>query len=129
MLKPAFLLLLITVVLNTMGSLLIKKGSSATVSEESIRSAQTLVTHMLSSLDIYVNVYTMTGLAFLGLSFVFFVFILSKVPLSVAQPMLAMSYIPIAIGAYFLFGESITLGKIVGILVIITGVCFVSSEL
>ena len=122
MFRPEFLLLLTSVALNSVGSLLIKKGANAIVEQESVRSFQGLINHMLPA----VNVFTISGLALLGISFVLFVLVLSKLPLSIAQPMLAMTYIFVAIGAYFVFGEAITASKIAGVMVIVLGVYLVS---
>ena len=53
---------------------------------------------------------------------------LSRVPVSVAYPMLSVGYIVNAVLAYFLFGESIGAQKIVGIGFIIVGVFLVARS-
>lgn len=125
MLKVEFSLLLTSVVLNSVGSVLIKKGANAIVEQEPVRSLKGLVLHMLPAL----NLFTLSGLALLGMSFVVFVLLLSKVPLSVAQPMLAMTYIITAVAAYFIFNEPLTFSKIAGIVTIVFGVYLLSSNL
>ena len=47
---------------------------------------------------------------------------LSRVPVSIAYPMLSMGYIVNAIAAYFLFGEALGAQKILGICIITVGV-------
>lgn len=123
MLKIEVLLLLTSVGLNSTGSLLIKKGADAIIEQEPVRSIAGLFNHMLPA----VNIFTFAGLACLGLSFVVFILLISRVQLSIAQPMLAMAYIIIMIGAHFIYGEPITGTKIAGSFVIIFGVYLLSS--
>lgn len=125
MFRPELLLLLASVALNSVGSLLIKKGADAILEEQVVRSFKGIVQHMLPAL----NVYTISGLGLLGISFVLFVLVLSRLPLSIAQPMLAMTYIFVAFGAYFVFGEAITATKIAGVVIIVFGVYLVSLGL
>ncbi len=73
------------------------------------------------------NVYTVAGMTLLVISFVMFLVILSKVSVSIAQPMLSLSYIFIAVGAFFFYGEPLSAMKIVGIAVIIIGVTVLSQ--
>ncbi len=51
---------------------------------------------------------------------------LSRVPVSVAYPMLSVGYVINAIAAYYLFGESVTISKWLGIGFIIVGVWLVA---
>lgn len=53
---------------------------------------------------------------------VFWFIVLSRLPLSVAYPMQAFAYVLALIPAYFVFHESITPSKIVGVAVILFGV-------
>ncbi len=53
---------------------------------------------------------------------------LSRVPVSVAYPMLSVGYIVNAFAAYLLFGESITAQKLVGIGFIVIGVYLVARS-
>lgn len=73
------------------------------------------------------NVYTVLGLALLGLGFVMYVALVSRVQVSIAQAMLSLAYIFVAVGASVFFGEALTLQKIFGIGVIIVGVYFISG--
>jgi multidrug transporter EmrE-like cation transporter len=51
---------------------------------------------------------------------------LSRVPVSVAYPMLSLGYVINAIAAYYLFGESVTITRWLGIGFIIVGVWLVA---
>ena len=53
---------------------------------------------------------------------------LSRIPVSVAYPMLSVGYIVNAVLAYLLFGESLTAQKMVGIGFIIVGVFLVARS-
>ena len=51
---------------------------------------------------------------------------LSRVPVSIAYPMLSIGYVVNAVAAYYLFGESLGLSRWLGIGFIIVGVYLVS---
>jgi multidrug transporter EmrE-like cation transporter len=53
---------------------------------------------------------------------------LSKVPVSIAYPMLSIGYVINAIAAYYLLGESVTPMRFAGIGVIIVGVFIVARS-
>jgi multidrug transporter EmrE-like cation transporter len=62
------------------------------------------------------------GLTCYGVSVVLWLGALSRVPVSVAYPMLSAGYVVNAIAAAFLFGEALTVPKIAGILLVVAGV-------
>jgi multidrug transporter EmrE-like cation transporter len=47
---------------------------------------------------------------------------LRETPLTVAYPMVALSYIIIFVGSYFLFAEPITLTKLLGAVLVVAGI-------
>jgi multidrug transporter EmrE-like cation transporter len=51
---------------------------------------------------------------------------LSRVPVSIAYPMLSLGYVVNAVAAYFLFGEALTVSRWLGIGFIIVGVWLVA---
>jgi multidrug transporter EmrE-like cation transporter len=53
---------------------------------------------------------------------------LSRVPVSVAYPMLSLGYVVNAALAYWLFGESLSMQKVLGIGFIIVGVFLVARS-
>ena len=61
-----------------------------------------------------------------ALSVVIWVLALSRVPVSIAFPLLSMAYIVTAVAAWYLLGEALSLTKLVGIGVIILGVIIIS---
>jgi multidrug transporter EmrE-like cation transporter len=52
---------------------------------------------------------------------------LSRVPVSVAYPMLSLGYVINAVAAYYLFGESVTVTRWLGVGFIIVGVWLVAK--
>ena len=68
------------------------------------------------------------GIACYVVSLAVWILALSRVPVSVAYPMLSVGYIVNAIGAWLLFGESLTAQKLVGIGFIIVGVWLVARS-
>jgi multidrug transporter EmrE-like cation transporter len=61
-----------------------------------------------------------------ALSVVIWILALSRVPVSIAFPMLSMAYIVNAVAAWYLLGEAFSLTKVVGMGVIILGVIIIS---
>ena len=61
-----------------------------------------------------------------ALSVVIWILALSRVPVSIAFPMLSMAYIVNAIAAWWLLGEAFNPTKLVGMAVIIVGVIILS---
>lgn len=61
-----------------------------------------------------------------ALSVIIWILALSRVPVSIAFPMLSMAYVVNAVAAWYLLGEAFSLTKVVGIGVIILGVVIIS---
>lgn len=68
------------------------------------------------------NTYIAVGYFCLVLRGIVWVFILRKIELSVAYPIISISFVIILIFSYFLFGEQIPPQKVIGTLFIIGGV-------
>jgi len=61
-----------------------------------------------------------------GISVVVWILALSRVPVSIAFPMLSMAYVVNAVAAHYLLGEDFNVTKLVGMGVIIIGVIIIS---
>lgn len=122
MVKVDFLLLALATIINAIASILIKKGANALVGGAKFGHES-----LLRIIAPAVNIYTISGLVLLGLSFIVFIFVVSRVNISIAQPILALAYVFTAIAAYFVFGEKLILSQIIGIGVILIGVYLVSG--
>lgn len=68
------------------------------------------------------------GFACYAISIVVWIMALSRVPVSVAYPMLSIGYIVNALAAWWLFGEILSAGKWMGIAFIIVGVWLVARN-
>jgi drug/metabolite transporter (DMT)-like permease len=66
----------------------------------------------------------LAGLTVYALSTVCWLFALSKLKLSVAYPMVSLSYVLVTIGAAVMLGEVISRNQIIGLSLIIAGVVF-----
>ena len=119
----SFSLVLAGVLLNAAAQLLLKAGTNR-------------IGEFAFSLDNVVPVgikvasspFVLGGLACYAVSVVVWILALSRVPVSVAYPMLSIGYIVNAFAAWFLFGESLTAQKLVGIGFIIVGVWLVARS-
>lgn len=74
---------------------------------------------------VMISPYILSGLFLYGMATILWLFILTKVPLSVAYPIQSIAYILAVFGAYFFFQEEITLWKVIGVILIMAGVSFI----
>jgi multidrug transporter EmrE-like cation transporter len=72
--------------------------------------------------------YFVAGVACYMISLVVWIMGLSRVPVSVAYPMLSLGYVINAVAAYYLFGESVTMTRWLGIGFIVLGVWLVAKS-
>jgi multidrug transporter EmrE-like cation transporter len=79
-------------------------------------------------LRLAIEPHILAGLACYVVSVVVWVVALSKVPVSMAYPMLSIGYVVNAIAAYYWLGEAVTPMRLAGIGVIIIGVFIVARS-
>jgi drug/metabolite transporter (DMT)-like permease len=72
--------------------------------------------------------YFALGIACYGVSVFVWILGLSRVPVSIAYPLLSVGYVVNAIGAYFLLGEALTFTRWLGIGFIVIGVTLVARS-
>jgi drug/metabolite transporter (DMT)-like permease len=120
---PAFTFLVIGVLLNASAQLLLKAGTNVlgviTVTRDNWLGEfgrMALEPHLLGGILCYC------------VSVVVWIIGLSRVPVSIAYPMLSLGYIVNAIAAHYLLGESVTLARWAGIGFIIIGVWLVARS-
>jgi multidrug transporter EmrE-like cation transporter len=77
------------------------------------------------AMGIATNTPILGGLACYVVSVAIWIAALTKVPVSIAYPMLSIGYVVNAIAAYYLFAEGFNLTKILGIGLIVVGVVLV----
>ncbi len=119
----AFAFLLTGVLLNAAAQLLLKAGTN-------VLGVLTLTRdNWLDTLTrMATQGYFVAGAMFYAVSLVVWILGLSRVPVSVAYPMLSLGYVVNAIAAYYLFGESVSLSRGLGIGFIIVGVWLVARS-
>ena len=73
-------------------------------------------------------IFAGSGILFYGLSAVLYILALRTIPLSIAYPMLSVTYVLTIFTSYFLFNEAITLNKLIGVVIILIGVFILSKN-
>jgi multidrug transporter EmrE-like cation transporter len=118
-----FSLLMTGVALNAAAQLLLKAGTNR-VGEF----AFTLDNIVPIGMKLALNPPILAGLGCYVVSVGVWIVGLSRVPVSVAYPMLSVGYVINAFAAWYLFGESITAQKLIGIGFIVVGVFLVARS-
>jgi multidrug transporter EmrE-like cation transporter len=119
----SFALILTGVLLNASAQLLLKAGTN-------------VVGHFDFHLDnllpigmkIAFQPYILGGMACYAVSLVVWIMALSRVPVSVAYPMLSIGYVINAFVAHYWFGEALASQKLLGIGFIVIGVWLVAKS-
>ncbi|NJD87106.1 MAG: 4-amino-4-deoxy-L-arabinose transferase [Betaproteobacteria bacterium] len=119
----AFSLVLTGVLLNAAAQLLLKAGTNR-IGEF----AFSLDNVVPIGIKVASSPFVLGGLACYAVSVVVWIMALSRVPVSVAYPMLSIGYIVNAVAAWLLFGESLAAQKLVGIGFIVVGVWLVARS-
>lgn len=109
-----FLLLGSSMILAIAGQFFLKKG---------ILTAS-LIPNFVSITKTIFSPYVFLGFVLYGISSVFWLFVLQRLPLSVAYPALSLTYVVVVALSVLVLKEPITSTKIIGILLIILGVYF-----
>jgi len=119
----AFAFLMTGVLLNAAAQLLLKAGTNAigviTLTRENwgeMLPRMATETHFLA------------GAVFYAVSLIVWIIGLSRVPVSIAYPMLSLGYVVNAIAAHYLLGEAVTVARWLGIGFIIVGVWLVARS-
>ena len=121
--KFTFIIILTGVSLNAVAQLLLKAGTTSLGTL--FPSHERIYTEFFR---ILLQPFVMGGLICYVVSVSLWIAALSKVPVSIAYPMLSIGYIANAIAAYYLFDEALTLQKMVGIGIIVFGVALVAKS-
>ena len=117
MTTSSFALILTGVLLNAVAQLLLKAGTNALgVITPSLANALPLAGAIAA------NPHFLGGFACYGISVLVWILALSRVPVSIAYPMLSIGYVVNAVAAWHLFGETLSSGRCLGIGFIMVGV-------
>ena len=123
MTSSAFAFLLAGVLLNAAAQLFLKAGTNATGVITLSRDDAIATLLRLATVP-----PILAGIACYAVSVVVWILGLSRVPVSVAYPMLSLGYVVNAIAAQLLFGEAVTLQRWLGIGFIVLGVIVVARS-
>jgi multidrug transporter EmrE-like cation transporter len=119
----SFSLILAGVLLNAAAQLLLKAGTNAVGHFEF--SASNIVP---VGLRLALEPTVLGGVACYVVSLVVWIMALSRVEVSIAYPMLSIGYVINAVAAWYLFGESLTALRLMGIGFIVVGVFLVARS-
>lgn len=105
-LLPYYAALFAAIAVGIAGQVLLKTGSARTAS---------LATQ-------YVDPFTLLGLVAYGLAAILYIAAIKKIPISLAYPMVSLSYLAVALIAHYAWGEALGLPQLAGIVFIILGI-------
>ena len=117
----SFGLIFTGVMLNAAAQILMKAGTNA-IGHFEFSAANVLPIGWKLATEWHI----VTALFCYGISVVIWILALSRVPVSIAFPMLSMAYVVNALAAWYLLGEPFSSTKLVGMGVIIVGVVIIS---
>ena len=119
----SFSLILTGVLLNAAAQLLLKAGTNAVGHFAFDRGNIFPVGWQLAT-----EPHILSGVLCYALSLIVWIMALSRVEVSIAYPMLSIGYVINAVAAWYLFGESVTLMRLLGIGIIVIGVYVVARS-
>ena len=119
----SFALIIFGVVLNAAAQLLLKAGTNV-VGHFEFQSQNIIPVGMQLAFQPYI----MGGMACYAISLVVWIMALSRVPVSIAYPMLSIGYLINALVAWQWLGEAISAQKLLGISFIIIGVVLITKS-
>ena len=119
----AFSFLFTGVLLNAAAQLLLKAGTNVLGVITLTRDNWTGVFERMA-----IEPHFIAGIVCYVVSLIVWILGLSRVPVSVAYPLLSLGYVINAIAAHYLLGEAVTAGRWVGIAFIILGVWLVARS-
>jgi multidrug transporter EmrE-like cation transporter len=119
-----FLLVLSGVLLNAIAQLFLKSGTNTLGSLQYLLEQDGLFGTLIK---VIFQPWIFSGLTCYVFSVAVWIIALSRIQVSVAYPMLSIGYVLNAVAAWYLFGEVLSLQKVLGISVIIVGVFLISK--
>jgi drug/metabolite transporter (DMT)-like permease len=123
MTTSAFLFLITGVLLNAAAQLLLKAGTNRLGVITLTADNWTAMLARMASEGYFIG-----GIAFYGVSVLVWILGLSRVPVSIAYPLLSLGYVVNAIAAHYLLGEAVTAQRWLGIGFIVAGVYLVARS-
>jgi len=118
LIKMKYILAFVSILLGSIAQYLLKKGIT-----DVTRVSNGFIQLLKNSIS---NISLIIGISFYALSMVFWLYVLSKMQLSKAYPMVSLGYVFTLFLGYFLLNESLSAFKLIGIMLVIFGVIFIS---
>ena len=113
------LIILVSVSLNAMAQLFLKKGAT-------LMAERDVAGNYLRLLLQAINLPMFLGFVCYGLSIGLWIWVLSKVDVSLAYPFQALGYVIVLFLSYFIFHEPLTWSKVMGVAFIGLGVVLIA---
>ncbi len=115
------LILTCTVIFTVIGQLFLKLGANQ-LAEVGIKSLWELLWYIMTNLNLII------GLGSYGTAAISYILLLSKVNISVAAPVLSLTYVVAILLGYFFFQETIGSTRILGSILICLGVYLIIQK-
>lgn len=115
--------ILISVLLSVIAQILLKQGMSSVSVQGAIQSGG-----MTAVMVVLTNFFVLGGLAAYVSSAGIWLLVLSKVDVSKAYPFVGLGFIGTMLFAYWFLNEPISAGKIIGTVLIVAGIWFISNN-
>ena len=122
---PLVLLVLFSVLLSSGSQILLKYGMTRPGMKIALADK---VSPLITLQAIATSPAVLMGMACFGLSAVVWLFVLAKIPLSTAYPFVALGIAITVLGGRFLFHEPVSVLKMFGIALVVTGVPCVGNS-
>jgi multidrug transporter EmrE-like cation transporter len=116
-----YVILAISILLAVTGQLLMKRGMM-------LFGAFPASQLLYKIIPMFLNPYVFFGFACFGLSSLFWLIVLSRLPLSFVYPMVSAAYVLVALFSMLFFKENVSLVRWAGIATIILGVFLISRS-
>ena len=122
---PLVLLVLFSVLLSSGSQILLKSGMTRPAMKIALADK---VSPFVTFQAVATSPAVLMGMACFGLSAVVWLFVLAKIPLSTAYPFVALGIAITVLGGRFLFHEPVSVLKMFGIALVVTGVLCVGNS-
>ena len=116
-----YLYAILTIVIASVGQIILKFGIDKSLNSHNLKS----INNFLDFYLIFSAPLVLLGLIFYGLSAFLWIVVLSELDLSIAYPILGLTYILVLLLSLFFLGESLSILKVTGTLFVLFGVALI----
>lgn len=117
------ILFIFGILVGAFGGIMMKVGATH-MGQVEIHSLAQLFEFLIK---LFTNIYSLVGIFLYFLSALTWAYLLTKLDISLVQPILAMTYVVTPILAIFLLGEHVSAARWLGIVIIVLGVFVVAK--